>query len=54
MEHVARVIADLAGADLEVEAGEEPRWEDFTGREEVVPGDVAGLKDGQEVTVGQN
>jgi RND family efflux transporter MFP subunit len=29
--------------------GEEPRWEAFTGTEEVVAGDLAGLKDGQAV-----
>jgi multidrug efflux pump subunit AcrA (membrane-fusion protein) len=32
-------------------AGEKPRWEAFTGMEEVVRGDLAGLKDGQAVEV---
>ena len=31
--------------------GEEPRWEPFSGEEQVVLGDLAGLKDGQEVQV---
>lgn len=32
-------------------AGEEPRWEDFSGAEEIVQGELAGLKDGQTVTL---
>src|SRR5262249_61823243 len=31
----------------------EPRWEAFSGTEEVVQGDLAGLKDGQEVRLAQ-
>lgn len=34
-------------------SGEPPRWAEFTGREEVIKSDAAGLKDGQAVTVGQ-
>jgi multidrug efflux pump subunit AcrA (membrane-fusion protein) len=32
--------------------GDGPRWEPFTGEEEVVKGDLSGLKDGQAVEVG--
>jgi RND family efflux transporter MFP subunit len=34
-------------------AGEEPRWEPFTGEEQVVRTDLSGLKDGQSVSVSQ-
>ena len=34
-----------------VKTGAEPRWEAFTGAEEIVQGDLSGLKDGQPVEV---
>ena len=33
--------------------GDKPRWEPFTGNEEVVQGELSGLKDGQSVQVNQ-
>jgi multidrug efflux pump subunit AcrA (membrane-fusion protein) len=35
----------------ETRTGEGPRWEVFTGQEEVVRGDLSGLKDGQQIMV---
>jgi multidrug efflux pump subunit AcrA (membrane-fusion protein) len=37
----------------ETKAGEGPRWEAFTGTEQIVRGDLAGLKDGQAVSLAQ-
>jgi hypothetical protein len=37
----------------EASFGEEPRHDAFTGKEHVVRGDLAGLKDGQDVSLSQ-
>jgi RND family efflux transporter MFP subunit len=48
---VVEVIRKQSGA---AKPGEENRWEDWTGEEEIVAADAASLRDGQEVIVSRN
>jgi RND family efflux transporter MFP subunit len=42
-------LVEVMKKQVAAKPGEEPRWEPFTGTEEVVGGDLAGLKEGQAV-----